>query len=119
MQMRGTPAQFSLGKSFRNFTPVGPWLTTADKWMTPTIWSFVAASTERSTRTRTRATWCLASRKSVSYLSDVVELRPGDLIFTGSPARGGSGSTPSRVLTPGDTIVTSIERLGRIENHAV
>ena len=31
LQYRGTPAQFSLAKSFRNFAPIGPWLTTADE----------------------------------------------------------------------------------------
>jgi 2-keto-4-pentenoate hydratase/2-oxohepta-3-ene-1,7-dioic acid hydratase in catechol pathway len=55
----------------------------------------------------------------VSYLSGVVELRPGDLIFTGSPHGVGQGQRPPVFLQPGDSIVTSIERLGRIENHAV
>jgi len=55
----------------------------------------------------------------VSYLSRVVELRPGDVIFTGSPHGVGQGMTPPVFLRPGDQIVTSIDHLGRIENLAV
>ncbi len=55
----------------------------------------------------------------VSYLSTIVELRPGDLVFTGSPHGVGQGQTPPMFLKPGDRVVTDIERLGRIENMAV
>jgi 2-keto-4-pentenoate hydratase/2-oxohepta-3-ene-1,7-dioic acid hydratase in catechol pathway len=55
----------------------------------------------------------------VSYLSTVVELRPGDLIFTGSPHGVGQGQKPPVFLKPGDHVVTTIEHLGRLENAAV
>ena len=58
-------------------------------------------------------------KEIVSYLSTVVELRPGDLIFTGSPHGVGQGQKPPVFLKPGDHIVTQIESLGRIANAAV
>jgi len=112
LQMRGTPSQFSLGKSFRNFAPVGPWLTTTDEVDNPN--NLVIRCSVNGTQYQDSNT-----SDMVSYLSGVVELRPGDLIFTGSPHGVGQGQRPPVFLQPGDSIVTSIERLGRIENHAV
>jgi 2-keto-4-pentenoate hydratase/2-oxohepta-3-ene-1,7-dioic acid hydratase in catechol pathway len=52
----------------------------------------------------------------ISDLSDVVELRPGGRIFTGSPHGVEQGQTPPVSLKPGNCVVTEIERLGRSEN---
>jgi 2,4-didehydro-3-deoxy-L-rhamnonate hydrolase len=119
LQMRGTPAQFSLGKSFRNFAPVGPWLTTSDEVSDPN--SLVIRCSVNGTQYQDSNTsdMVFSVAEVVSYLSGVVELRPGDLIFTGSPHGVGQGQRPPVFLQSGDSIVTSIERLGRIENHAV
>ena len=53
----------------------------------------------------------------VSYMSKFMELRPGDLIATGTPPGVGMGKTPQRFLRPGDVMELTIERLGsqRIE----
>lgn len=119
LQMRGVPAQFSLGKSFRNFAPVGPWLTTTDEVDDPN--GLVIRCSVNGTKYQDSNTsdMVFSVAEIVSYLSGVVELRPGDLIFTGSPHGVGQGQRPPVFLQPGDTIVTSIERLGRIENQAV
>ena len=59
------------------------------------------------------------SKDLVTLNYQFVELRPGDLVFTGSPHGVGQGQTPPLFLKPGDQIVTTIERLGQIENVAV
>ena len=53
----------------------------------------------------------------VSYMSKFMELKPGDLIATGTPPGVGMGKTPQRFLRPGDVMELTIERLGsqRIE----
>jgi 2,4-didehydro-3-deoxy-L-rhamnonate hydrolase len=51
----------------------------------------------------------------VAYLSGICKLLPGDLIFTGTPAGVGLGHTPPRFLRPGETLMTEIEGLGRLE----
>jgi 2,4-diketo-3-deoxy-L-fuconate hydrolase len=119
LQMKGTPAQFSLGKSFRNFTPVGPWLTTTDEIFDAN--DLVIRCSVNGTQYQDSNTndMVFGVEQVVSYLSGVVELRPGDLIFTGSPHGVGQGQRPPVFLQPGDTVVTSIERLGRIENNVV
>jgi 2-keto-4-pentenoate hydratase/2-oxohepta-3-ene-1,7-dioic acid hydratase in catechol pathway len=119
MQMKGTPAQFSLGKSFRNFTPVGPWLTTADDVANPNNLVIRCSVNGTQYQDSNTSDMAFSVAEVISHLSNVVELRPGDLIFTGSPHGVGQGHRPPVFLQPGDTIVTSIERLGRIQNHAV
>jgi 2-keto-4-pentenoate hydratase/2-oxohepta-3-ene-1,7-dioic acid hydratase in catechol pathway len=119
MQMRGTPAQFSLGKSFRNFTPVGPWLTTTSEIEDPNNLVIRCSVNGVQYQDSNTSDMVFSVAEIVSHLSTVVELRPGDLIFTGSPHGVGQGHRPPVFLQPGDTIVTSIERLGRLENRAV
>jgi 2,4-diketo-3-deoxy-L-fuconate hydrolase len=119
LQMRGSPPQFSLGKSFRHFAPVGPWLTTADEVDDPNDLVIRCSVSGTQYQDSSTSDMVFSVAEVVSYLSGVVELRPGDLIFTGSPHGVGQGQRPPVFLQPGDSIVTSIERLGRIENHAV
>ena len=119
LQMQGAPAQYSLGKSYRNFSPTGPWLTTADEIPNPNDLSIQCSVSGVEYQNSMTSDMVFTVAEIVSYLSNVVELRPGDLIFTGSPHGSGHGQTPPRFLKPGDRIVTEIGRLGRIESEAV
>jgi 2-keto-4-pentenoate hydratase/2-oxohepta-3-ene-1,7-dioic acid hydratase in catechol pathway len=119
LQMRGPAAQFSLGKSFRNFSPVGPWLTTTDEVAFPNSLAITCSVSGTEYQNSTTSDMVFSVAEVVSYLSSVVELRPGDLIFTGSPHGVGQGHTPPVFLKLGDRVVTEIEKLGRIENVTV
>jgi 2,4-didehydro-3-deoxy-L-rhamnonate hydrolase len=119
LQMRGAQAQFSLGKSHRNFTPIGPWITTADEIVNPNNLAISCSVNDVEYQNSNTSDMVFTVAEIVSYLSTVVELRPGDLIFTGSPHGVGQGQTPPVFLRPGDRIVTEIEDLGRISNAAV
>ncbi len=52
----------------------------------------------------------------VALLSAVIELRPGDVIATGSPFGSGAGQSPARYLEAGDSVRIEIEQVGAIEN---
>jgi 2-keto-4-pentenoate hydratase/2-oxohepta-3-ene-1,7-dioic acid hydratase in catechol pathway len=119
LQRRGATPQYSLAKSFRNFTPVGPWLTTADEVADPNELGITCRVNDVEYQNSTTADMIFPVAEIVSYLSSIVELRPGDLIFTGTPHGVGQGRTPPVFLKPGDRVVTAIERLGQIENVAV
>ena len=119
LQMSGTPAQFSIGKSFRNFAPVGPWLTTADEIANPNDLRISSRVNDTTYQDSNTSDMVFTVPELVSYLSSVCELRPGDLMFTGSPHGVGQGHTPPVYLRPGDSIVTTIEGLGSIRNVAV
>jgi 2-keto-4-pentenoate hydratase/2-oxohepta-3-ene-1,7-dioic acid hydratase in catechol pathway len=119
LQMQGAPAQFSLGKSFRNFTPIGPWLTTVDEIVDPNNLGIRCAVNGSEFQSANTSDMVFSVAELVAYLTSVIELRTGDVIFTGSPHGVGQGQTPPVFLRPGDRIVTSIDHLGRIENLAV
>jgi len=55
----------------------------------------------------------------VAYLSRIVTLYPGDLIFTGTPSGVGMGRTPPRFLGAGDRLDSWIEGLGELHQTFV
>jgi 2,4-diketo-3-deoxy-L-fuconate hydrolase len=119
LQRRGPTPQYSLAKSYRNFTPVGPWLTTSDEVGNPNELAISCSVNDVQYQNSTTSDMIFRVAEIVSYLSTIVEVRPGDLVFTGSPHGVGQGQTPPLFLKPGDRVVTTIERLGQIENVAV
>jgi len=116
LQMKGQPAQFSLGKSFRNFAPIGPWLTTSDEIADPNALTITCRVNNEKFQDSNTSNMVFDVATIVSYLSRVVELRTGDLIFTGTPHGVGQGRTPPVFLKSGDVVVTQIEQLGQISN---
>jgi 2-keto-4-pentenoate hydratase/2-oxohepta-3-ene-1,7-dioic acid hydratase in catechol pathway len=58
-------------------------------------------------------------REIVSYMSRFMELRPGDIIATGTPSGVGMGMKPQRFLRPGDTMEVEVEGLGAQKQTAV
>ena len=118
LQMSGTPAQFSLGKSHAGFAPVGPWITTLDDVADPQDLRIECRVNAVLRQDSTTADMVFTIAEIVAYLSSVVELRPGDLIFTGSPPGVGQGHRPPIFLAPGDVLETSIAGLGRLRNVA-
>jgi 2-keto-4-pentenoate hydratase/2-oxohepta-3-ene-1,7-dioic acid hydratase in catechol pathway len=119
LQMAGTNAQFSMGKSWPNFGPVGPWITTLDEIAHPEDLAISCAVSGTMYQDSRTSDMVFSVSEIVSYLSTVVELRPGDLIFTGSPHGVGQGQTPPLFLKPGDNITTAIEGLGILYCEAV
>ena len=55
----------------------------------------------------------------VEYVSTMIRLNPGDIIATGTPGGVGHARKPPVYLTGGETVVTEIEGLGRLENRVV
>jgi 2-keto-4-pentenoate hydratase/2-oxohepta-3-ene-1,7-dioic acid hydratase in catechol pathway len=119
LQMKGSPSQFSLAKSFRNFMPIGPWLTTADEIADVTKLFIGCRVNDVQFQDSNTDNMVFGVAQLVSYLSNVVELRPGDVIFTGSPHGVGAARRPPVFLRSGDRVVSEIQGLGRLENRAV
>lgn len=93
----------SLRKSFASFTPLGPWLVTADE-VDPTAVDLVCAvDGDVRQRANTRdLIWSVAAL--VAYASSVYPLRPGDVLTTGTPAGVGE-------ITAGQTVTLSLSGL--------
>jgi 2-keto-4-pentenoate hydratase/2-oxohepta-3-ene-1,7-dioic acid hydratase in catechol pathway len=117
--MSNTPAQFSLGKSFENFTIAGPYLTTVDEIPDPQKLTINCAVNGELMQSETTQDMAFSIAEILVYISSVCELRAGDLIFTGSPAGVGQGQIPPRFLVGGDEVTTSISGLGSISNRFI
>jgi acylpyruvate hydrolase len=52
----------------------------------------------------------------IRYASEIVTLRPGDLVLTGTPGGVGYGMDPPVYLRPGQVVRTSIEGIGELVN---
>ncbi len=118
LQRRTT--QWYMGKSLDGFAPVGPHIVTADS-LDPTD---LAISMKRgddvvqSSNTRDLIFNCAYV---VSYLSQYMTLRPGDLIFTGTPSGVivGKPKDERKWVAPGETLTVSIEGIGELVNTTV
>lgn len=118
VQMRpsGTP-QFSLGKSFPGFTPLGPVLVTADEWEDPDAIALSCEVSGQQMQASNTSDLIFDVSTLIAYLSGIVTLLPGDVILTGTPAGVGLGQQPPRYLTDGDEVVTRVGDL-EMRHHA-
>ncbi|MCY3662090.1 MAG: fumarylacetoacetate hydrolase family protein [bacterium] len=118
-QFAGGYPQFNLGKSHRNFSPVGPAVVTLDELENP--WDLgLTCSVNGVMMQDARTTYFINDvPRLITYLSSICELLPGDIIFTGTPSGVGFGMDPPQYLAPGDVIVSTIEGLGEITNRCV
>ncbi|MET8029932.1 fumarylacetoacetate hydrolase family protein [Streptomyces avermitilis] len=118
-QLTGPAPQFSLGKSFPGFAPIGPWLVTPDEFDNPDDLELrCSINGEEVQKGRTRDL-IFSVPALLAGLSAVVPLLPGDVIFTGTPAGVGLGRDPQRWLAAGDELVSVIEGIGELRQTFV
>lgn len=116
---RAAGMQFCLGKSFRGFGPMGPWLVTPDELTEPDdmrLWCSVNGEMVQDGRT---SDMVFSVSRIIEELSSVVTLLPGDVIFTGTPAGVGWVKQPPRFLQPGDVLESGIDGIGTIRNKMI
>lgn len=104
--------QWVKGKSFPNFCPTGPHLTTVDEIgdvQNLNMWLDVNGKRMQTGNTR-KMIFDVAT--IVSYMSEFTRLEAGDLICTGTPPGVGAGMTPPVWLNIGDTVSLGIDGLG-------
>ena len=108
------------GKGCDTFGPVGPWLVTKDEVPDPQNLSmFLDVDGKRMQDGSTR-TMIFGVKTIVSYVSGMITLHPGDVIFTGTPPGVGLGQKPSPVfLKAGQTMKLGIEGLGEQTQRTV
>jgi 2-keto-4-pentenoate hydratase/2-oxohepta-3-ene-1,7-dioic acid hydratase in catechol pathway len=108
-------SQWMVGKTLDGSAPLGPWLVTADQVDGDNlkIECHVNGEVRQSSNTSDMVFNC---KQLVSYISRYMTLKPGDIIFTGTPEGVISGyPKEKRVwLKPGDKITTAIEKLGEL-----
>jgi 2-keto-4-pentenoate hydratase/2-oxohepta-3-ene-1,7-dioic acid hydratase in catechol pathway len=113
--------QWMIGKCCDKFSPLGPYLVTADEVGDPNdlaITCTVNGEVRQSSHTSDMIFRC---DEIVSYISQHMTLEPGDIILTGTPEGVVLGYPEEKqiYLKPGDTVSIEIEKLGRLTNRMV
>jgi 2-keto-4-pentenoate hydratase/2-oxohepta-3-ene-1,7-dioic acid hydratase in catechol pathway len=104
--------QWTKGKSYDSFGPVGPWLVTADEVPDPQNLHLWLELNGKRVQDGSTATMVFGVAHIVAYLSQFFTLEPGDIVTTGTPPGVGMGMKPPRFLKPGDTMRLAVGGLG-------
>jgi len=118
-QLAGQAPQFSLGKSFDKFGPLGPWIVTPDEFDNPNDLRLGCSVNGEVMQEGRTSSLIFTISDLVEKISAIVTLLPGDVIFTGTPAGVGAGRTPPRWLRDGDVLTSYIEGIGEMQHRFV
>jgi 2,4-didehydro-3-deoxy-L-rhamnonate hydrolase len=117
LQFAGKPPQFSLGKSHDTYGPTGPCVVSADLVGDRDDLHVRCEVNGEVRQDDTTANLIFPVPELVAYLSSILTLYPGDLIFTGTPA--GVGRPQGKFLHAGDVVRTTIDGIGTLTNACV
>jgi 2-keto-4-pentenoate hydratase/2-oxohepta-3-ene-1,7-dioic acid hydratase in catechol pathway len=119
LQGSGPAPQFGLAKSFPGFSPTGPVLVTPDELDWPDDLGLGCALNGEEVQKARTSDMIFTVPALVAYLSGVLTLLPGDLIFTGTPPGVGMSRTPPRFLHAGDRLISWVDGIGQLEQRFV
>jgi len=109
-------SQWTIGKTFDTFAPMGPWLVSADEIADPhnlPIRCTINGEVLQNSNTRELI---FKIPELVEYLSSVFTLEAGDIVATGTPPGVGMARNPPRWLKAGDEVVIAVDGLGALRN---
>jgi 2-keto-4-pentenoate hydratase/2-oxohepta-3-ene-1,7-dioic acid hydratase in catechol pathway len=112
-------SQWTLGKSFDTFAPMGPAVVTADEIGDPHSLDIKLSIGGEELQHSNTKHLIFKLPDLIVYLSAIIPLEPGDVISTGTPAGVGLGRKPQRWLKPGEEVVVEIEGIGKLRNYTV
>lgn len=117
---KGKPGgQWLLGKSFDSFGPTGPFLVTADEIPDPGKLAIRCRLNGKTMQDSCTDQLIFSVEELIAYVSSVATLKPGDLLFTGTPPGVGMARDPAVFLKPGDQVEVELEGIGVLSNPVV
>jgi 2,4-diketo-3-deoxy-L-fuconate hydrolase len=117
LQFAAKPAHFDLGKSRDTYGPIGPFLVSPDAFDDPDDIRLTCAVNGDGRQDASTRDMIFSVPQLVAYLSSILTLHPGDMIFTGTPDGVGMGS--GQLLRAGDIITSTVEGVGTFTNRCV
>jgi len=115
-QLKKGGGQWTIGKAFDTFAPLGPTIRVNDGTFNPhsaKVWTEVNGRRLQDSNTNQLV---FRTEDLVAFLSGVMELSPGDIIFTGTPPGVGMARKPPIFLKGGDTVTVCCEGIGQLTN---
>lgn len=109
-------SQWTIGKTFDTFGPMGPELVSQDEIPDPHNLRISLELNGQVLQDSNTSQFIFKIPDLVEYLSQVMTLVPGDIISTGTPPGVGFARKPPVFLKPGDDVVIKIEGIGELRN---
>jgi 2-keto-4-pentenoate hydratase/2-oxohepta-3-ene-1,7-dioic acid hydratase in catechol pathway len=119
LQFASQPPQFSLGKSRKNYSPFGPWLIDAADVPERDALHMTCTLNGETVQDTSTDDLIFSVSDIISYLSEIVQLLPGDVIYTGTPGGVGVSRQPAVFLKPGDVLVSTIDGIDTTTNRCI
>jgi 2-keto-4-pentenoate hydratase/2-oxohepta-3-ene-1,7-dioic acid hydratase in catechol pathway len=124
-QLTKPGGQWMTGKTWDTFAPIGPNILINPILLQPNdsfdpnsinVRCYVNGRTVQNSNTRE---FIFNVQTVLAYISKIVTLKPGDLIFTGTPPGVGMGLKPPTFLSVGDRVRVEVDEIGAVENAIV
>jgi 2-keto-4-pentenoate hydratase/2-oxohepta-3-ene-1,7-dioic acid hydratase in catechol pathway len=112
-------SQWLLGKTLNGFCPIGPYLVTSSEVTDPQqldVKSWLNGEPRQDSNT---SDMVFTVAEIISYISQYLPLKPGDVILTGTPEGVILGMDPKVWMKPGDEVTIEVEGLGRLTNRLI
>ena len=105
------------GKNFAKSGACGPWVVTADEIEDPFAMTLKTRLNGDEVQNTSAAKMIFQIPELIAYISHTIDLRPGDIISTGSPEGSGGSRQPPRFLRAGDTLEMEVSGVGVLQNR--
>lgn len=115
-QIKRGGGQWSRGKTFDTFSPLGPALVTRDEIPNPNALKIRTTLNGQVMQDWNTNDMIFDVPTLIEFLSGSTTLLPGTVILTGTPHGVGMAQKPPRWLKPGDSVSIDIEKIGTLTN---
>jgi 5-carboxymethyl-2-hydroxymuconate isomerase len=109
-------SQWTRGKSFDTFCPVGPVVVTPDEIPDPQALALGTRVNGEVMQDSSTREMLFGVAELLAFCSRSFTLEPGDLLLTGTPWGCGYFMDPPRALEVGDVVECEVERIGLLRN---
>ncbi len=111
--------QWAPGKNFPKTGGFGPWMVTADELGDPTQLEMTTRLNGDVMQNTTTDLMIFDIPTTIEYITTFTELRPGDVISTGTPGGVGFKRKPPVFMKAGDSVEIEISKIGTLINKIV
>lgn len=108
-----------MGKNFATFAPLGPCIVTKDEIPNPEKCRLTLKVNGKIKQDFSNSDWCFPLVRLLEWLSMPLQLKPGDIVSTGTGGGIGLCAKPPTYLKPGDVCELEISGIGILRNHVV
>ncbi|MBL7002697.1 MAG: fumarylacetoacetate hydrolase family protein [Gammaproteobacteria bacterium] len=104
------------GKNFANSGSCGPWMVTRNEFEDINSMHIQTRLNGITVQDATANEMLFPIHELIAYISNAIDLKPGDLISTGSPDGSGGSRNPKQFLQVGDQLEIEVSGIGMLRN---